>query len=83
MPSGDDTSQDTKEVRVLFNKIYKQWARSEPVNQTDLDRLSSAHVDEELFTKLTGSRPLAKYMALIDYRIRFDELPKAPHYGHY
>lgn len=42
-------------------------------------RITSVHVSEEDFLKLTESRELAKYIALIDYRIRFDELPLPPH----
>jgi hypothetical protein len=37
------------------------------------------HVSEEEFLKLTGNREFSKYIALIDYHVRFDELPNCPH----
>ena len=63
----------------MFNKVYTKWSRAEPVSKEDMSAITSVHVAEENFLKLTGSRELAKYIALIDYRIRFDELPMKPH----
>lgn len=39
----------------------------------------SMHVSEEEFLEITENRECSKYIALIDYHIRFDELPLRPH----
>jgi hypothetical protein len=58
--------------------IYRKWSRAEPVPEDEMTAITSAHITEEEFSKLTECRELAKYIALIDYNIRFDHLPKAP-----
>jgi hypothetical protein len=45
----------------------------------DMSSLTSIHVSEEEFLKLTGNRDLAKYITLINYHLRFDQLPPFPH----
>lgn len=78
-PSSVDPTPDIKDLRRMFNKVYSKWSRSELVDEEDMTAITSVHVSEDNFLKLTHSRELAKYIALIDYRIRFDELPKRPH----
>ena len=78
-PSIEDPAQNLNELRRLFNKVYKKWSHSEPVDEDDMASITSQYVSEENFLKLTESREFAKYIALIDYHIRFDELPLAPH----
>jgi hypothetical protein len=51
---------------------------SEPVDE-DMSAITSVHVNEETFLKLTETPGLAKYIALVDYRLLFDELPLRPH----
>ena len=66
-------------LRRLFNRVYTKWSRSETVEKEEMSSLTSMHVSEEEFLKLTGNREFSKYIALIDYHIRFDELPLRPH----
>lgn len=42
-------------------------------------KLKEFYVTDEQFLRLTNTHALAKYISLIDYRIRFDELPKTPY----
>ena len=44
-----------------------------------MSSLTSTHVSEEEFLKLTQNRDFSKYIALIENNIRFDELPLPPH----
>ena len=41
--------------------------------------LTQYYVTVDDFLRLTGNRGLQKYIALIDNRIRFDEIPLSPH----
>lgn len=41
--------------------------------------LTQHYVTVDDFLRLTGNRELQKYIALIDNRIRFDEIPLSPH----
>jgi len=66
-------------LRHLFNRVYTKWSRSEIVEKEKMSSLTSMHVSEEEFLKLTGNREFSKYITLIDYYIRFDELPLRPH----
>ena len=75
-----DPAHDIKAFRRLFHRVYKNWSRSDqPVDEEDMAVVTSVNVSEEDFLKLTETRQLGKYIALIDYRIRFDELPLPPH----
>jgi len=44
-----------------------------------MSSLTSMHVSEEEFLKITENREFSKYIALIDYHIRFDDFPLRPH----
>ena len=68
-----------KQLRRLFNRVYSKWSRREEVDEGALAALSNLDVTEEQFLALTGNRESSKYIALIDYRIRFDDLPLRPH----
>jgi len=74
-----DSTHDIKDLRRLFTQVYRKWSRSEPVDEEDMSAITNVHVSEENFLKLTETRELGKYIALIDYHIRFDELPLHPH----
>jgi hypothetical protein len=67
-----------KDIRPLFNRVYKSWSRSEHVDE-DMHNLEQHYVTVDDFLRLTGNRELQKYIALIDNRIRFDEIPLSPH----
>jgi len=69
----------TKELRRLFNQVYNKWSRYKTVTEKEMSSLTSIHVSEEDFLKLTGNRNLARYITLINYHVRFDQLPPSPH----
>ena len=69
----------TKELRRLFNQVYNKWSRYKAVTEKEMSSLTSIHVSEEDFWKLTGNRNLARYITLISYHLRFDQLPPSPH----
>lgn len=58
--------------------MYNKWSRSETVAEEEMSSLTSMHVSEEEFLKITENREFSKCIALIDYHIRFDELPLRP-----
>jgi hypothetical protein len=78
-PIPSDTSAVLKDIRPLFNRVHKAWSRNEPVDEEHMVTLTKYHVTVDDFVKLTQSRALQKYIALIDNRIRFDEIPLSPH----
>ena len=78
-PHTVDPTPDLKGLQRLFNKVYTKWSRLERVDENDMSAITGLYVTEENFLKLTESREFAKYIALIDYHIRFDELPLTPH----
>jgi hypothetical protein len=68
-----------KQLRRLFNQVYSKWSRREEVDEGAIAALSNFDVSEEQFLALTGNREFSKYIALIDYRVRFDDIPLRPH----
>ena len=68
-----------KQLRRLFNQVYSKWSRREEVDERAIAALSNLDVSEEQFLALTGNREYSKYIALIDYRVRFDDIPLDPH----
>ena len=73
------THDATKELRLLFNRVYNKWSRYKTVTEKEMSSLTSIHVNEEDFLKLTGNRNLARCITLINYHLRFDQLPPSPH----
>ena len=49
------------------------------VDEGTVAAISNLDVSEDDFLALTGNREYSKYIALIDYRVRFDEIPLSPH----
>jgi hypothetical protein len=68
-----------KELRRLFNRVYSKWSRRQQVDEGTVAALSNLDVSEDDFLALTGNREYSKYIALIDYRVTFDEIPLSPH----
>ena len=68
-----------KELRRLFNRVYTKWSRGEQVDEGAVAAISNLEVNEEDFLALTSNREYSTYIALIDYRLRFDEIPPRPH----
>lgn len=63
----------------LFDRAYNQWHRNGVINEELAEKVTSQSISVEDFQKLTTGRQLARYIALIDRKIRFDELPEKPH----
>ena len=63
----------------LFDRAYNEWYRRGSINEELAEKVTSQVISVEDFQKLTTARQLARYVALIDGKIRFDELPKKPH----
>lgn len=68
-----------KQLRRLFNQIYSKWSRREEVDEGAIAALSHLDVSEEQFLALIGNREYSKYIALNDYRVRFDEIALRPY----
>jgi hypothetical protein len=81
--SSADTPSDTpialKNIRPLFNRVYKAWSQREHVDKEEMINVTKHYVTVDDFVRLTENRELQKYIALIDNRIRFDEIPLQPH----
>jgi hypothetical protein len=75
----DSDEDPMKELRRLFNRVYTKWSRGEQIDEGTVAAISNLEVSEEHFLALTSKREYSKYIALIDYRIRFDEIPLEPH----
>jgi Uma2 family endonuclease len=68
-----------KDIRPLFNRVYKAWSQREHVDKKEMSNVNKHYVTVDDFVRLTESRELHKYIALINNRIRFDEIPLKPH----
>jgi hypothetical protein len=77
VPAADE--EPIKELRRLFGRVYTKWSRREQIDEGTLAAISTLEVSEEDFLALTGNREYSKYIALINYRLRFDEIPLRPH----
>jgi hypothetical protein len=77
VPASDEDPM--KELRRLFNRVYTKWSRGEQIDEGTVAAISNLDVSEEDFVALTGNREYSKYIALIDYRLRFDEIALSPH----
>jgi hypothetical protein len=77
-----DTKTETinyETFRKSFDTAYKTWFRSNSIAQNLRKIMNSYQVTPEEFEKLTQNREFQHYIALIDGKIRFDELPGPPH----
>ena len=77
-----DTNSDTidyETFRKSFDKAYNTWFSSNSIPTNLRAIVGSYEVTPEEFEKLTTNRQFQRYIALIDGKIRFDELPGPPH----
>ena len=63
----------------LFDRAYTEWSRGGSINSELAEKITSKLISVGDFQKLTTKRQLARFIALIDGKIRFDELPQKPH----
>src|SRR5436305_3117636 len=57
---------DIKDIRKLFNRIYKQWSASKPIDNDELVSITSQDITVDDFVKLTQHRECQRYISLID-----------------
>lgn len=70
---------DLKDFRKLFDSAYNQWFAHNAIDPDLRIAIESQRISVEQFERLTKNRQFQKYIALIDGKIRFDELPGPPH----
>src|ERR1700738_707577 len=64
VPTSTPSIPDSKALRRLFTRVYNKWSRSETVAEEEMSSLTSMHVSEEEFLKITENREFSKYIAL-------------------
>jgi hypothetical protein len=72
-------SRQFKAFRKTFARAYNIWYRSNSLPPELRTEVESRKVTADEFEKLTLNLQFQRYIALIDGRIRFDELPGRPH----
>jgi hypothetical protein len=70
---------DFKEFRKRFDSAYNEWFACNAISADLRSIIESQEISAEQFEILTKNRQFQKYIALIDGKIRFDELPGPPH----
>jgi hypothetical protein len=66
-------------VKATFESVYTQYHKSGVVDKHLLAILANQDVDAHTFVQWTSGKQFQKYIALVDGKIRFDELPITPH----
>ena len=77
-----DTNTETVDYetfRKSFDKAYNTWFQSNFITEDLRAIVESYENTAEEFEKLTKNRQFQGYIALIEGKIRFDELPGPPH----
>ena len=70
---------DYETFRNSFDKAYNTWFRSNFITKDLRTIVESYEITAEEFENLTKNRQFQRYIALIEGKIRFDELPGPPH----
>ena len=73
-----DTIQVKRYIK-NFNKLYDQFYRYDNVDQTLMDEVCGTYITMDLFDKITLGKQYQSRIALIDGKIRLDEIPLKPH----
>jgi hypothetical protein len=73
-----DTIQ-VKQYIKNFNKLYDQFYRYDNVDQTLMDEVCGTYITMDLFDKITLGKQYQSRIALIDGKVRLDEIPLKPH----
>jgi len=74
-----DVDDDYEDFLKAFDKGYSEWFQTSLISPELRKRIESYEITLERFDRITRNRQFQRYIALIDGRIRFSELPKAPH----
>lgn len=70
---------DFKKFRSLFDRAYQSWFSTKYIPLELRQQVESQDISIDDFLRLTKNRQFQRYISLIDGKIRFDELPDAPH----
>jgi hypothetical protein len=62
-----------------FSKLYDQFYRYDNVDQTLMEKVCSTYITMDLFDKITLGKQYQSRIALIDGKVRLDEIPLKPH----
>jgi hypothetical protein len=62
-----------------FNRAYSAWFRAHSLPTQLRTEIENQQITMELFDALTLGKQLQRYISLIDSRMRFEEIPVAPH----
>src|SRR5579859_3412081 len=62
-----------------FNKLYDQFYRYDNVDQTLMHEVCGTYITMDLFDKITLGKQYQSRIALIDGKVRLDEVPLTPH----
>ncbi len=62
-----------------FNKLYDQFYRYDNVDQTLMHEVCGTYITMDLFDKITLGKQYQSRIALIDGKVRLDEIPLKPH----
>jgi hypothetical protein len=68
-----------KTFKKSFDCVYNDRFKTRKIDDEAAKTVTSQVISVEDFKKLSINRQLARYVSLIDGKIGFDELPKAPH----
>lgn len=68
-----------KQYTKKFNKLYDQYYRYNNVDQPLMDEVCTTEISMELFDKIILGKEYQNRIALIDGRVRLDEIPLKPH----
>jgi len=74
-----DAAFDLPKFKKVFDRAYNDWFQTTCISPDLRTAVESQDVSIELFEKLTLNRQYQRYITLVEGRIRFDELPNAPH----
>jgi hypothetical protein len=62
-----------------FNKLYAQYYRYGKIDQTLMDEVCGTDITMDLFDKITLGKKYQSCIALVDGKVRLDEVPSTPH----
>lgn len=77
--SSSESPMTYQQFRKLFETTYRQWSQGKEVKPDIFIKLQSFQLTVEQFDQITLKKNEQRYIAIIDGRIRFDELPVAEH----
>jgi hypothetical protein len=74
-----DQANKNKQFMKQFNRLYDQFYQHGNVDQDLLKEVSGIVIPMDLFDKITLGKQYQRCAALVDGKIRFDDVPLAPH----